>query len=292
MNLVSLLPAATEMLFLLGAGPEVRAVSHECDFPSEAAALPRATRCRIDPTASAAEIDRQGRRFFELGEPLYELELELLAELAPDWLLTQSQCEVCALPYETVRRAVETTPELARTQVFDLNPQSASEMLHDFTRLGRAIGREQAALQVEQELRARMDRVAAASAARSTRPRTVLIEWTAPLMIAGNWLPELIELAGGAPGVSTPGSPSRETDWAEVLAFDPEVIVIAPCGFDLTRSREELETLRRLPHWHELSAVRAGRVFPVDGNALFNRPGPRIVDSLELLAGLLSKPAA
>ena len=289
LRIASLISAGTEMLFALGVGEQVVAVSHECDWPPECSGLPRVTRSNVDSAAGSGEIDRQVRELLTAGHTLYEIDLVRLEELRPDLIVTQAQCDVCAVRYDDVLAAVRGSPKLNRTTVLALNPQSLGDVLDDILRVGTAAGVSDAANKVVGDLRRRIKRVQAKSDGipHADRPRVAIIEWTEPLMLSGNWVPELIELAGGCCELTKPGQYSRYHEWAELLEFDPQTIVICPCGFDLNRAKAEMGILSRRPRWKNLTAVKTGRVHPLDCNAHFNRPGPRLVDSLEMLSALL-----
>jgi iron complex transport system substrate-binding protein len=286
LRIASLLSSATEMLYGLGLGEQVVAVSHECDWPPEVAAKPKATVSHIDSAAPSRAIDDEVRSLVATGGSLYGVDADLLARLAPDVIVTQAQCDVCAVRYEDVLSAMRGRKELAGSRVIPLNPASLADVLADIIRLGAATDRAAEAERWTGELTARVDRVRTKTADLTSgeRPRTAIIEWTDPIMLAGNWMPELLDWAGGVCPLARGGEHSRYVDWEKIVAFDPQLIVIAACGFDLERTLREAETLRALPGWKELSAVRAGRVAAVDGNAFFNRAGPRLVESLEMLA--------
>lgn len=287
-RIVSLISSATEMLYLLGLGERVVGVSHECDFPPEIAGLPRLTRSLVASSASSRAIDDQVRELSAAQLALYEIDVPLLAELQPDLILTQAQCDVCAVRYADVVSAVQDTPRLAGTQILALNPSRLSEVLDDLGRVGQATGAVAAAQQARNTLAARIDRIAQVTSAipPDQRPRVACLEWIEPPMLAANWTPELVELAGGCCELVQPGKHSSYANWADIVRFDPQVIVIMPCGFDVDRAIVEAQVLPTWAGWPDLSAVRAGRVVAVDGNAFFNRSGPRLVDSLELLAHL------
>jgi iron complex transport system substrate-binding protein len=289
MRIVSLISAGTEMLFALGLGENVVAVSHECDWPPECKSLPRASQSNVDSSSASGAIDLQARSLLAAGKLLYEIDQELLSELQPDLIVTQAQCDVCAVPYAHVLQAVERNSRLRTTQVFSLNPNSLEDVFADMLRLGIAADVRDRAEQVVAGLRQRVERIRHATEAISStdRPRTAVIEWTDPLMLAGNWVPELIEMAGGQCELTPPDQHSRVFEWGELAQFDPEVIVVCPCGFDLKRAQQEAKLLEGHRAWHDLSAVHEARVFAIDGNAYLNRPGPRLVDSVELLASLL-----
>jgi iron complex transport system substrate-binding protein len=289
MRIASLISSGTEILWALGLGQQVVAVSHECDFPAEAAKLPRATRSRIDSAQSSDEIDRQVKHCLQAGQPLYEVDAELLCRQAPDLIVTQAQCDVCAVRYADVVDLVRSRPELRNTRVVALNPQSLDDVLLDVRRVGQAAGAAAAAERVATGLSQRIEEISSRTRRlpAGERPRVVCIEWVLPLMTAGNWTPNLIELAGGRCGLAIAGQHSGYVEFSAVREFDPEVLLVAPCGFDLARSQREARLLAGLPGFGDLPAVKSGRAYVLNGNAYLNRSGPRLVDSLEILAHLL-----
>ena len=286
-RIASLLASGTEILYGLGLGDHVVAVSHECDYPAEVAGKPRVTTSHV-AAATSGRIDNQVRDMLAGGQALYEIDAAVLASLAPDLIVTQAQCDVCAVKYEDVMALVRDEPALRGAQVVALNPMTLEDIFADILRVGDATATRPAAERYVAGLRARVAALEAKTSALAPheRPRIAAMEWIDPLMLAGNWMPELIRLAGGVQPLARGGRHSTYNDWQEVIAFDPQMVLVMPCGFDLARAVDEAGTLAGLPGWHDLSAVRAGRVYAVDGNAYFNRSGPRIVDSLELLAGL------
>jgi iron complex transport system substrate-binding protein len=285
MRILSLLSSATEILFALEQGEQVAAVSHECDYPAAVTRLPRATRSRIDSSQPSAAIDAQVKRLLEAGEPLYEIDRDLIRSLEPELIVTQAQCDVCAVRYQDVIDFVAAEPSLAATKVVALNPQSLGEILGDIQRVGEAAGASDRAQSFVELLQRRVAR--ATAPLQPVRPKVVCLEWLIPLMAAGNWTPELIELAGGESCLAQSGKHSGYVEWEAVRACDPDVLLIAPCGFDLARSEIEARQLWQLPGFSERKAVKNGRAFVIDGNAYLNRSGPRIVDSLEILAHLI-----
>lgn len=286
MRIVSLLPSATEMLFALGLGDQVVAVTHECDYPPEARAKPHLTRSRLRPDMTSGEIDAAVSA--EIGSDahsLYTIDRELLARLAPDLIVTQALCEVCAVDYDEVLDAVKALPK--RPEVINLEPTSLGDVLSDIARLGEATGQREAAGRLLADLNARIERVRARVARTRRRPRVGFLEWLDPLFCGGHWNPELVELAGGEDGIGRKGQDSVRISWERVRLFAPEVLVISCCGFSEERARQDLPTIEALPGYAELPAVRAGRVHVVDGASYFSRPSHRLVDSLELLARLV-----
>ena len=280
MRIVSLVPSATETLFALGAGDEVIAVTHECDWPPEAQALPRVTRDAIDPGLSAGEIDRAVRERTERGESIYELDVQRLVEAEPDLIVTQALCTVCAVSYEDVRAiAQERIP--GPPQVTSLDPRTVGEVLEDVRRLADEIDRWSEGESLLEDAATRIDRVRLA-VRDAPPPRVAAIEWLDPPFVAGHWTPQLIEWAGGEDALGFPGEHSFQTDWDTVAAAQPDVVVVMPCGYDAARARAEAETFR-----DRLEALGAGQIVAVEAAAYFSRPGPRLIDGLELLAYLL-----
>lgn len=284
-RIASLLAGGTEILYGLGLGDRVVAVSHECDYPPEAAAKPRVTQANVDDSVSSNQIDEQVRAWTSAGNALYSIDVQTLADLRPDLIITQSQCDVCAVSYDDVMSAVREWPELHSAKVVDLNPTSLNAIFQDILRVGEAAGVGKTAVQYVRRLKARVETIRGCTQALpvSERLRVVCIEWIEPLMLAGNWMPELIDIAGGRCALVEAGRHSGYAEWPAVCDYDPQVIVIAPCGFECRRAVAEAAALADLPSWQQLSAVRNQRVFAADGAAYFNRSGPRIIDSLELL---------
>lgn len=288
-RIASLLAAGTEIVHALRLGENLVAISHECDHPPELMNRPRVTRANVASTAESRSIDHEVKSLLASGKPLYEIDVPLLASMKPDLIVTQSQCAVCAIGTGDVWKAVEADRRLADARVAALSGGRLAEVLTDIERVADAAGASEAGRAVVQSLQYRVRAVRRIGEAIPAveRPRTVCIEWIDPVMVAANWVPEMIEWAGGMGGLTQAGQRSAYTDWNRVVEFDPQVIVVMPCGFDIPRTQREAPSLVGLPGWAGLSAVRSGRVFAVDGNAFFNRSGPRLVDSLEILAGLL-----
>ncbi len=287
MRIVSLLPSTTEIAYALGLGQQVVGVTHECDAPPQVQGTPIVTRSALDhTTASSAEIDRVVRGQLRDQLSIYHLDTELLAALQPDLILTQALCDVCAVSFATVQRAVR---DLGGTpRILSLEPTDLEGIFATITAVGAATGQDAAAATLLGTLRARVEYVRQRSAQVPYRPRVACLEWLDPPFGPGHWLPELVEIAGGHAGLGQAGQPSTRITWEEVLAFAPEVLIITPCGFDLARTTVEAAAILPTRHgWADLPAVRNGRVYALDGNAYLSRPGPRIVDGLELLARLI-----
>lgn len=289
-RIVSLLASATEILCALGLADRLVAISHECDYPPEVLDRPRVTSTAIRAELDSAAIDEQVGRMHAAGEPLYQVDEARLAALEPDLIVTQAQCDVCAVNYADVLRLAQ--QRLPGTPVLALNPARLGDLLTDIEHVGEATGRQAEARRFIASLQHRIDAVRTQTAAipPGERPLVACIEWIEPLYLAANWMPELIELAGGRQPFSQAGDRSVVSRWEEVLQADPEVIIVMPCGFDLARTLAECRRLTTRPGWQQLRAVRQNRVYAVDGNVYFNRSGPRLVDSLELLAKLLRRP--
>jgi iron complex transport system substrate-binding protein len=278
-RIVSLVPSATETLFALGLGDEVIAVTHECDWPPETAQLPKITRDSLPAGLSAGEIDAAVRERTERGESIYELDEGMLARLRPDLIVTQALCAVCAVSYDDVRAVAERIP--SKPRVISLDPHTLGEVLGDIRTLAEATDRRDDGVALVHEASTRIDRVRLAVRA-ANRPRVAALEWLDPPFVAGHWTPQLIDYAGGEDVLGLPGEHSEVTSWDVVAAADPDVVVVMPCGYDAPRARQEAETYR-----DRLDSLGAGQVVAVEAAAYFSRPGPRLIDGLELLAWLL-----
>jgi iron complex transport system substrate-binding protein len=280
MRIVSLLPSSTEIVCALGAGDELVGVSHECDFPAFVVRLPVLTSARIPTDASSAAIDASVRAVVRDALSIYRIDEEALGRARPDVIVTQDLCEVCAVSLEDVRRAVARLAQQREVTIVSLRPTMLDDILEDIARVGAAIGRARAAQRLRQELNGRMDSVAARAGA-VARLRVASVEWLEPLMLGGTWMPELIERAGATPVGVAAGAPAPTVSARDLEAARPDVVVIKPCGFTLERSLREKDTIQRMI----LDRLPAScRVYVADGNAFFNRPGPRIVESLEIMA--------
>jgi iron complex transport system substrate-binding protein len=279
MRIVSLVPSATEMLFALGLGDEVVAVTHECDFPPAVAELPRVTRDVIGPGLPPAEIDRAVRELTEQGRAIYELDEAALGRLEPDLIVTQALCAVCAVAYEDVKAVAERLDPAP--EVISLDPHTLGEVLGDARTLAEAAGARDAGVDLIGDAASRIDRVRLA--VRDAAPvRVAALEWLDPVYVAGHWTPQLIEYAGGVDVHGMPGEHSERLGWEALRAARPEVVVVMPCGYDAGRAAEEAYDFA-----DELRELGAERIVAVDAAAYFSRPGPRLVDGLELLGHVL-----
>jgi iron complex transport system substrate-binding protein len=284
-RVVSLIASATEIVCGLGRGGALVGRSHECDFPAEVLRLPALTAPKFKVAGSSAEIDARVRQIVREGLSVYRVDAEALAALAPDLILTQDHCEVCAVSLADVEAATCTWTGRPVT-IVSLKPDSLADAYADIRKVAQALGVPEAGNALVERMQRRIAAVDALVAGRP-RPRVAFIEWVEPLMAGGNWMPELIEAAGGRNLFGTAGKHSDWMQWEEIRAADPDAIVVAPCGYDLARCLQELPLLQAKPGWADLAAVRASRVYFADGNAYFNRPGPRLADTAEILAEML-----
>lgn len=282
-RIVSLLPSATEVLDVLGLTPFVVGRSHECDYPVAIGDRPICTSARLNSSRPSAAIDRDVKLLLQSALGIYEVDIDQLQQLRPTHIVTQDQCDVCAVTLADVDAAVATFID-PKPLVISLQPSTLKEVWADLERVAHALGVD--ATPVVKQLQQRVDHVqqTVADIREAERPRVATIEWIDPLMGGGNWVPELVELAGGRNLFGTVGKHSPYLDWESFLGEDPDVIVVMPCGFDLERTHQELkDAIAQDPRWQKLRAVQENRLFITDGNAYFNRPGPRLVDSLEIL---------
>ncbi len=286
MRIVSLLPSATEMICALGLKNQLVGVTHECDFPPFVSTLPKVTRTLIPTDASSDEIDRLVRERLRKNRALYTLDLATLEALRPDLIVTQSLCGVCAVAEDEVRAATCALP--GNLQVINLEPQTLREVLASGLQVAKVAGVTRSAKGLIAGLTARVEAVVTRTACLERRPRVALLEWLDPPFSCGHWNPELVRLAGGFEGLGQEGRPSRPLSWDEVYKWEPEVVFVACCGFSVERTLRDLSPLRLIPNWQGLPAVRNGRVYVTNGSHYFNRPGPRLVDSLEILAHSLN----
>jgi iron complex transport system substrate-binding protein len=286
MRVCSLLPGATEIAFALGLGDDVVGVTHECDYPAEARQKPVVVRSLIDSRRmTSLEIDRWVSERLRNNQGLYMIDEERLREAAPDVILTQGLCDVCAIDYNEVVSAAQALAK--KPKIVSLSPNCLTDVLNDVARVGEATGHRHSAGQVFSHLKQRISAMRDRAAQLSTRPRVACLEWFDPIYAAGHWVPEMVELAGGHDVLGQKGEPSEKIDWHKVVEIAPDVMVLMPCGFDIQRTAKEVTILEQLDGWHGLPAVKAGKVFAVNGHAFFSRPGPRLIDGLELLAHII-----
>lgn len=285
MRICSLLPSATEIVFALGQGDSLVGVTHECDYPTAAMQIPKVTRSNIPGGIPSAEIDAAVSKALIESGTLYELDLPLLARLQPDLVLTQRLCDVCAVSYDRVQDSAKSLP--SHPEVLNLEPHSLGDILDNIVSVGQVLGIEPHAIAVRAGLQRRIDAVREKTATLPHRPRVFCMEWVDPPFSGGHWMKELVEIAGGRDDLAVMHRPSRRIEWEKVRAFAPEIIVLTCCGFNLIRCAQEGGILAKMEGAHEPPAMKTGRVYATDGSAYFSRPGPRIVESLEILAHLI-----
>ena len=293
LKIVSLLPSATEIIDCLGLTDAMVGRSHECDYPPVVKELPICTVARLNSDNSSSQIDKDVQTLVQQALSIYQIKIEVLEQLQPTHIITQDQCDVCAVNVSEVEKAISALLRRgaiaqltnSQPQVISLQPNLLAEVWQDIERVANILG--VAAEPVLAKLKDRIDRITRKTQSLEKTPTVVALEWTEPLMGGGNWIPELIELAGGESLLGVKGKHSPYLSWEDLTKADPDFIIIMPCGFDLERTEKESKVLSDNPHWSNLKAVKNNRVFIVDGNAYFNRPGPRLVDSTEILAEIL-----
>ncbi|MXW14522.1 MAG: cobalamin-binding protein [Rhodothermaceae bacterium] len=285
-RIVSLIASATEIVCALGFESNLVGRSHECDYPRTVETIPVCSSSKIITESSSAEIDDQVRTIVRDGLSVYKVDSELLDTISPSVIITQTQCEVCAVSLSDVKKAVCELVSSA-PEIVSLEPMSLSDVWEDIQRVADALGDPGKGEELVSSLQSRLQSLRIKVQKISYRPRIACIEWTEPLMIAANWVPELVDFAGGSSLLSEPGNHSEYFSLDKLAASEPEVIAIMPCGFDIDRSLREMTSLTSSPQWENLPAVRNGRVYVTDGNQYFNRPGPRVVESAEILSECL-----
>ena len=283
---MSLLPSATEIVYLLGLDSQLTGVSHECDYPPAALGKRKIIKPAFDGSGlRSQEIDARVRASLEHGEGIYQIDLEALQAADPDIILTQELCDVCAAPYQDV---LEAAAKLSRKpEVLSLDPKCLEDVLRDVERVGEATGRLTQAQDAVKLLRKRIENVRVHASKASIRPTVVCLEWLDPLMASGHWIPEMVSVAGGKDPLGNLGTPARRVAWEQILSCAPEILILMPCGFAVDRVLDETHLLQKLSGWDGLPAVQRGRVFAVNGHAYYSRSGPRLVDALEILAHLV-----
>ena len=285
-RIVSLIPSASEILCLLGFGPQILGRSHECDYPETLRRVPACTSSKVHKDASSREIDNKVREILLDALSVYEIDTAELDRLAPTHILTQSQCEACAVSLADVQRAVDECID-SRPRIISLQPQCIEDVWRDIGRVATALGVPEKGALKAKALIERIRTIEQSCQLIPSRPSVACIEWIDPLMLAGHWIPQLVEIAGGRSIWGVAGQNSDYLPLQDLAASDPEVIIVMPCGFGIERSLEEMPALTRQPEWRRLRAVESGSVYLVDGNHYFNRPGPRLIESAEILAEIL-----
>jgi iron complex transport system substrate-binding protein len=284
MRIVSLLPSATEILFALGFDREVVGVSHECDFPEQARSKRVVIQSRIPHDTAPAEIDRMVREYVSRGESLYAVDAQALEELAPDLIITQDLCHVCAASPDDLGAALARFAQ--RPEVLCLNPQDLGDVWRDILWVGEETRRGRAAEALLEKIGERLGRLEVIVAGSSERPRVAFLEWLQPFYVGGHWVPEMIELAGGHDVLGRVHTPSFRVTLEEIVDAAPDIIVVSPCGYDAKQARDEYLSMSHSVEWNGIPAVRSGRVYALEANSYFSRPGPRLITGIEALAGV------
>ena len=285
-RIVSLLPSATEIVAALGLAEQLVGRSHECDFPSGVEKLPVCSSTKVSGRGSSFEIDERVKEIVAEGLSVYRVDADRLRELEPDLILTQTQCAVCAVTPRDLEQALCSWTG-AQPQILSLEPNNLDDVWNDFRHVGEALAVPSQADQLIDNLKNRLAVIREKARTAKSRPTVAAIEWLGPLMAGGNWMPELIEIAGGRSLFAKAGEHSPWLDWERLIEADPEVILLLPCGFKIPQTVKDLNLLTENPGWGNLRAVREGRVYLIDGHHFFNRPGPRLVESAEIVAEIL-----
>lgn len=285
MRILSLLPSATEIVYALGLGDDLVGVSHECDYPEEARTKPIVSTSTPEAASCSEEIHSAFSEHHHSSHSLYRIDEQLLKRIDPDVILTQELCTVCAIPVAQVREAARILAGPRR--VVSLEPNNLRQILENISAVAEVTDRQSQAAVLIAQLERRIERIASAASSVRQRPRVFCMEWMDPVMAGGHWIPEMIRIAGGTDGLGSDGQPSTAIDWEEVVKFAPQILIIMPCGYKTARSRGEVDQVASRPGFHELPAVESGEVYIVDSPAFFSRPGPRIIDGLEILAQII-----
>ncbi|NET67771.1 MAG: cobalamin-binding protein [Moorea sp. SIO1G6] len=286
LKIVTLLPSATEIVAALGLTDAIVGRSHECDYPATIKNRPVCTEAQINSNKPSAEIDDDINNLVKRALSVYQVKTDVLEQLQPTHIVTQDQCDVCAVNFDVVEKAVANLTN-SQPQIISLQPNLLAEVWADLERVATILGVESQSLLKQLQSRVETCRQKTQEISENHRPTVACIEWTDPLMAAGNWIPELVTIAGGNPVFGALGKHSPYLEWDALVKADPDVIIVMPCGFDLERTTQETQQMAQHSQWSSLQAVRQGKVFVTDGNAYFNRPGPRLVDSVEMIAEIL-----
>ena len=286
LKIVSLLPSATEIVAALGLTSAIIGRSHECDYPPEIQDKPICTDAQLNSEQSSVQIEADVLDLVHKALSIYKIKIDVLEQLQPTHIVTQDQCDVCAVNFADVKTAVTQLTQ-SQPQIISLQPSKLNDVWADIQRVADSLAVESETLLTQLQLRVKACQEKTQNLPINRRPTVAAIEWTEPLMAAGNWIPELVELAGGQSLWGVIGEHSPYLQWEDLVTTDPEIIIIMPCGFGLERTRQETQAMANNPNWQRLQAVKNGKVYLADGNSYFNRPGPRLVDSLEILAEIL-----
>lgn len=285
-RIVSLIASGTEIIWALGFGDGLVGRSHECDYPREVSHLPEVTWTKFDTNGRSYDIDQRVKAIVQEGLSVYGVDAEALKKLKPDVIVTQDHCQVCAVSLRDVEEAVCCLLD-SKPQIVSLNPNSLSDIFEDIRKVAEALNAVDSGKRLIDDIQRRMDAVARNTGEVADKPRVVFIEWIEPLMAGGNWVPELIEMAGGTNMLGIAGKHSKQMIFNQLATVDPEVLIVAPCGFDIERTAEEMPALLQWDGWADLTAVKEDRVYLADGNQFFNRPGPRVAETLEICAEII-----
>ncbi|MBD2344094.1 cobalamin-binding protein [Anabaena subtropica] len=285
-RIVSLIPSATEILATLGLSDVMVGRSHECDYPPEIQNLPVCTQARLSSHAPSSKIHHEVNNLLQSALSIYQIKVDVLEQLQPTHILTQDQCDVCAVSLKDVEKAVAELTQ-SSPQIISLQPNLLEDVWQDIERVSHIFGVDSVKILDNLEARVKICQQKIQGLSLEEVPTVACIEWTEPLMTAANWIPELVHLAGGQTLFSVPGQPSPHLQWENLLVSNPDIIIFMPCGFDLSRTRQEAQLFTQNPEWQKLHAAQTGRVYITDGNSYFNRPGPRLADSLEILSEIL-----
>jgi len=286
-RIISLLPAATEVICALGLEPQLIGRSHECDYPSSIANLPICSSAKFISGSSSAEIDSQVKEILSDSLSIYQIDRELIKQLAPDVIITQAQCEVCAVSLNDVELALKDLLE-KECRIISLKPNGLDDVYKDIQNLANELGVHDAGVELLELSEERINIIRHKLKFISEKPSVACVEWLSPMMIAGNWTPEIVEIAGGVPVLTQSGKHSSYVNFEDILQTNPDILVIMPCGFSIQRTLQEINLLIDLPGWSDLKAVQNQKIFIVDGNQYFNRSGPRITDSIEIMAEIIN----
>lgn len=285
-RIVSLIPGGTEILATLGLADAIVGRSHECDYPPEIQNRPVCTQARLNSNAPSGDIHDEVNNLLQSALSIYQIKTDVLEELQPTHIITQDQCDVCAVSFHEVEKAVASLIH-SSPQIISLQPNVLQDVWNDIEQVGTIFEVDSVKVLENLEARVKICQQKIQGLSLTELPAVACIEWTDPLMTAANWIPELVNLAGGQTLFSVTGNPSPQLEWETLIVSNPDVIIFMPCGFDLNRTRTEAQVLTQRPEWQKLHATQTGRVYITDGNSYFNRPGPRLVDSLEILAEIL-----
>jgi iron complex transport system substrate-binding protein len=286
-RIISLLPAATEIICALGLENCLVGRSHECDYPASIQKLPICSDAKFIAGSDSAQIDAQVKEILSDAVSIYKIDQELIKSLKPTHIITQAQCEVCAVSQKDVEEALSNLIS-KETKLISLQPNTLWDILKEIKEVAKTLGVQEKGNELVEDLEERIDLVKHKLKFFPDKPKVVIIEWLSPIMVAGNWIPELVEIAGGQSLLAENGKHSPFVDWQQIYDANPDVLIVSPCGFSIARTLQEIDLILNLPGLRDLTAVKNNRVYIADGNAYFNRSGPRIVDTIEMLAEMIT----